>query len=150
MADEALQVQLLPRAEKLIHGGNMEMVLYVILRWVLNALVLMLLTHFFKGIEISTFYTALIVALALGIVNALIRPIFILLTLPINILTLGLFTLVINALMFWFVSTFIKGFTVTNFWSAFFGALLFSLFAILLNFIDQKTAPKSEGIGSKS
>lgn len=122
----------------------MEMFLYVILRWVLNALVLMLLTHFLKGIEISSFYIALIVALALGIVNALIRPIFILLTLPINILTLGLFTLIINAFLFWFVSTFIKGFTVTDFWSAFFGALLFSIFAILLNFIDQKTAPAGQ------
>ena len=120
------------------------MVLYVILRWLINALVLMLLTHILKGIEIQSFYTALITALALGIVNALIRPLVILLTLPVNILTLGLFTLVINAVLFWFVSTFIKGFNITDFWAAFWGALLFSIFAILLNFIDQKTASKHE------
>lgn len=120
------------------------MVLYVILRWLINALVLMLLANILRGIEISSFYTALITALALGIVNALIRPLVILLTLPVNILTLGFFTLVINAVLFWFVSTFIKGFNITDFWSAFWGALLFSIFAILLNFIDKKTAPTGQ------
>ena len=120
------------------------MVLYIILRWVINALVLMLLAHILKGIEVQSFYIALITALALGIVNALIRPLLILLTLPINILTLGLFTLVINGVLFWFVSTFIKGFNITDFWSAFWGALLFSVFAILLNFIDRKTAPTGQ------
>lgn len=120
------------------------MVLYVILRWLVNALVLMLLANILKGVEIESFYSALITALALGIVNALIRPLVILLTLPVNILTLGLFTLVINAFLFWFVSTFIKGFNIADPWSAFWGALLFSLFAILLNFIDKKTAPKHE------
>ena len=122
------------------------MVLYIILRWVINALVLMLLANILKGVEVQSFYIALITALALGIVNALIRPLLILLTLPINILTLGLFTLVINGVLFWFVSTFIKGFNITDFWSAFWGALLFSLFAILLNFIDRKTVPKNEKI----
>ena len=121
------------------------MVLYVILRWVINALVLMLLANILKGVEIQSFYTALVTALALGIVNALIRPLLILLTLPINILTLGLFTLVINGVLFWFVSTFIKGFNITDFWSAFWGALLFSVFAILLNFVDRKTASAGGG-----
>ena len=120
------------------------MVLYIILRWLVNALVLMLLANILRGVEIESFYAALITALTLGIVNALIRPLVILLTLPVNILTLGLFTLVINAILFWFVSTFIKGFNITDFWSAFWGALLFSLFAILLNFIDKKTASRHE------
>lgn len=120
------------------------MVLYVILRWLINALVLMLLANILRGVEVQSFYAALITALALGIVNALIRPLVILLTLPVNILTLGLFTLVINAFLFWFVSTFIKGFNITDFWSAFWGALLFSIFAILLNFIDKKTAQRHE------
>lgn len=118
------------------------MFLYVVLRWIVNALIIMLLAYFLRGVDVSNFYIALVVALMLGILNALIRPILIILTLPINILTLGLFTLVINGFLFWLVSTFISGFTVLDFWSAFFGALLFSLFSILLNFVDKKTAPK--------
>lgn len=107
--------------------------MYLILRWVLNALVLLGVAYFVPGIQVSGFYAALISALVLGLVNAVIRPLLILLTLPVNILTLGLFTLVINAFLFWFVSTVVKGFTVAGFWPAFWGALLFSLVSWLLS-----------------
>lgn len=96
----------------------------LLLRWVLNALALLLVTRIVPGVSVDGFYAALIVALVLGIVNALIRPILIFLTLPINMLTLGLFTLVLNALLFWFVSTLVKGFTVSGFAAAFWGALV--------------------------
>lgn len=96
----------------------------LLLRWVLNAIALLLVTRVVPGVTVDGFYAALIVALVLGIVNALIRPILIFLTLPINIVTLGLFTFVINALLFWFVSTFVKGFNVSGFVAAFWGALL--------------------------
>lgn len=96
----------------------------LIVRIVLNALALLGTAYLIPGIAVDSFVTALIVALVLGIVNALIRPLVILLTLPINILTLGLFTLVINALMFWLVSTFIPGFDVPGFTEAFLGALV--------------------------
>ncbi len=99
----------------------------LILRWVINAGVLLLLANYLPGITVSGWYTALITALVLGLVNALIKPLLIILTLPINILTLGLFTLVINALLFWFVGTFIQGFSVAGFWPAFWGALILSL-----------------------
>jgi len=75
------------------------------------------------GITVTNFYAALIAALVLGLVNALIKPVILVLTLPFNILTLGLFTLVINALLFWFASTVVKGFSVAGFWPAFWGAL---------------------------
>ena len=96
----------------------------LILRWLITALAVILAAYVVPGITVSGFYTALIVALVLGIMNALVRPILIFLTLPINILTLGLFTLVLNALLFWFVSTVVKGFEVAGFASAFWGALV--------------------------
>jgi putative membrane protein len=96
----------------------------LLLRWVLNAAALLLAAYVVPGITVSNFYTALVVALVLGIMNAIIRPILIFLTLPITLLTLGLFTLVINALLFWFVSSVVKGFEVAGFSAAFWGALL--------------------------
>lgn len=110
----------------------------IIVRWLLNALVLMGLTYIVPGVYFTNFYAALIAALALGIVNAVLKPILVILTLPINILTLGLFTLIINGLLFWLVSTFIKGFFITDFWSAFLAALVFSIFSIIINWFTKK------------
>lgn len=107
----------------------------LLLVWLINALSLVLIAYLFPGIEIGSFATALIVALVLGLINAVVRPIIILLTLPINILTLGLFTLVINGLLFWFVASFIEGFYIAGFWSAFFGALLFSIVSTLISYL---------------
>lgn len=113
------------------------MCLFAILRWFINAVLLIIITYLVPGVEITSFFTALVVALVLGLVNAVIRPLIIILTLPINILTLGLFTLIINALMFWLVSDIVKGFTITNFWSAFFAALIFAIFSMFLSFMDR-------------
>jgi putative membrane protein len=99
----------------------------LLLRWAMNAGALLLIANYVPGMGVSGFYAALVVILVLGLVNALIRPIVIFLTLPVNILTLGLFTFVINALMFWFVSTVVKGFEIEGFVPAFIGALLLTL-----------------------
>lgn len=99
----------------------------LLLRWLINAATLILLATYLPGISVSGWYSALIAALVLGLVNALIRPLIILLTLPVNILTLGLFTLIINALLFWFVASFVDGFAVAGFWPAFWGALIMSV-----------------------
>jgi putative membrane protein len=96
----------------------------LLLRWLIYAVAIMLLTYIVPGISVKNFYSALVAALILGLVNAVIRPLLILLTLPVNILTLGLFTLVINALMLWLVASIVKGFDVKNFVAAFFGALI--------------------------
>ena len=101
--------------------------MHLLFRWLINAAALMGLAYYFPGIYVSGFYAALITALVLGLVNAVIRPLFLLLTLPINILTLGLFTYVINAVLFWFVATVVKGFEVSGFWPAFWGALVLTL-----------------------
>ena len=103
----------------------------LIIRWIINALALMLVAYLFRSIEVDGFYIALVTALILGLINAFIRPFLLLITLPINILTLGLFTFVLNAILFWFVASFIDGFYVAGFWAAFFGALVFSIISTI-------------------
>jgi len=112
----------------------------LILRWLISAAALMLIAMYVPGIHMANFYSALIAALIFGLINALVRPIALLLTLPVNIITLGLFTLVINALMFWLASTIVKGFSVAGFWPAFWGALIMWLTAWLTNVILNKKA----------
>jgi len=113
--------------------------MYYLVRWIINALILMLLPYFVRGVSISNFYIALVAVLILALLNALIRPILLILTLPINILTLGLFTLVINGLLFYFVASFVRGFDISGFWPAFWAALIYSVFSMFLNyFVDDK------------
>lgn len=95
--------------------------------WIINALSLLALPYLFDSIRVDGFYTALIVALVLGLINAVVRPVLILLTLPLTIVTIGLFIFVINGLLFWFVASFVKGFVVAGFWPAVFGAIAYSL-----------------------
>jgi len=99
----------------------------ILLVWVINALSLLALPYLFSGIKVEGFYTAMIVALVLGLINAVARPILVILTLPLTVLTLGLFILVINGLLFWFVASFVDGFVVSGFWPAVFGAIAYSL-----------------------
>lgn len=105
----------------------------LILRWLINALALVIVANSIPGFAISSFYTALIVALVLGFVNATIRWVLVVLTLPINVLTLGLFSFVINALMILLVSTIVKGFDVVGFWPAFWAAILLWLISLVSN-----------------
>ena len=88
---------------------------YILFRWVINAVALIVVANVVPGFGVESFYNALIAALILGLVNALVRPLFFILTLPITILTLGLFTFVINAFMIWLVSTIVEGFVVEGF-----------------------------------
>ena len=99
----------------------------LILIWILNALALLAVANFVPGIHLDSFVDAMIAAFFLGLVNTLIRPLLLLLTLPVTLLTLGLFIFVINGLLFWFVASFVKGFVVAGFWPAVFGAIAYSL-----------------------
>jgi putative membrane protein len=105
---------------------------HILIVWILNALALLAVAYLMPSIQVASFGTALIAALVLGLVNALIRPLLVILTLPVTLLTLGLFLLVINGLLFWAVGNFVQGFTVTSFWSGFFGAILYSLISFVL------------------
>jgi putative membrane protein len=95
--------------------------------WLINAVSLLLVTHLMPGIVVHDLTTALVVALALGLVNAILRPVLLILTLPVNILTLGLFTLVVNGFCFWLVAEVIRGFYVAGFFAAIMGALVYSV-----------------------
>ena len=98
---------------------------FFLLRLLLNAFAVLAVAYLVPGVSVRSFGVAVLAALVLGIVNALVRPVLLILSLPINLLTLGLFTLVINALMFWLASSFVSGFFVQNFRAAFLGALVF-------------------------
>ena len=99
----------------------------ILVAWLINAIALFVLPYVFPWVTVDSMGAALIAALVLGLVNALIRPILFLLTLPVTILTLGLFILVINGLLFWWVGSFLEGFRVSGFWSGVFGAIVYSL-----------------------
>jgi putative membrane protein len=105
----------------------------VLLAWVINAVALLALPYVFSGIHVASFTNAMVAALVLGLINALIRPILILLTLPATILTLGLFIFVINGLLFWFVGSLDLGFTVDGFWTAVLGAVVYSVISWVLS-----------------
>lgn len=100
------------------------------LKWIGLALAMMFVGWVIPGITITNFIAALIAAAVIALVNVVIKPILVFLTLPINILTLGLFILVINALLFMFVAYLVPGLEVNGFWSAFFGAILLSILSI--------------------
>jgi len=102
------------------------------IRWLVLTLSILAAAYLFEGIEVSSFASAFFAAAVLGILNAFFRPILILLTLPINLLTLGLFTFVVNALMLMLTSSIISGFHVQGFWSAVFGSLVISVASWLL------------------
>jgi putative membrane protein len=105
----------------------------LLLVWLINALALIAVAYLMPNISVSGFGTALVAALVLGLVNAVVRPILVLLTLPATILTLGLFIFVLNGLLFWMVGSFIEGFHVAGFWAGVFGAIVFSLVSWLLS-----------------
>ena len=107
----------------------------LLIRWFINALALMLVACLYSGVQVNGIIEALIAALVLGLVNALIRPILVILTLPVTILTLGLFIFVINAFLFWFVAEIVKGFTVSGFMGALIGSLMFSVITIITSWL---------------
>lgn len=107
----------------------------LLVSWLINTLALLALPYLMHSVRVDSLATALIAALVLGLVNTLIRPIFVLLTLPVTVLTMGLFIFVINGLMFWAVASMVDGFHVGGFWSAVGGALLFSIISWALSAI---------------
>lgn len=105
----------------------------LILIWILNAVALLVVAYILPGITVASFGSALIAALVLGLLNALVKPVLVILTLPITVVTLGLFLLVLNALVFWFAGSILKGFQVNGFWWALIGAIVYSIVSGLLS-----------------
>jgi len=104
----------------------------ILINLLVTSATLILVTYIVPGIHIDSFLTAFVAALVLGFLNVLVRPILIILTLPVTILTLGIFIFIINASLFLFVASFVDGFVVESFWSALFGSLLTSIISSLL------------------
>ena len=109
--------------------------LTMLLKWLGLGLSVLFIGWVIPGISIASFATALIAAAVIALVNVFIKPILILLTLPINILTLGLFVLVINAVLFMFVAYLVPGVEVDGFWSAFWGALLLTILSLGISWL---------------
>ena len=105
----------------------------LLLIWLINAAALFALPFLMSSVTVTNVGAALVAALVLGLVNTLVRPILVLLTLPVTFLSLGLFLLVINALLFWAVAHFVDGFEVGGFWSAFIAAILYSIISWALS-----------------
>ncbi len=101
--------------------------------WIVNALALLVLPYVVPSVQVASFGTALMVALVLGLINAVLRPLLILLTLPVTLLTMGLFIFVINALLFQLAGNLVDGFSVGGFWPALFGSIVYSLISWALN-----------------
>ena len=105
----------------------------LIVRWLLLAAALLLVAHLYPGVTVASFGAALIAAFVIGLLNTLVRPLLVLLTLPVTLLTLGLFLFVINALMFWWAGSMLDGFKVPTFGAALIGSLIYSLCGIVID-----------------
>lgn len=109
--------------------------LSLLARWILNAAALLLVAWLYPGVTVEGFFAAAVAALVLGLVNAVVRPILILLTLPVTLLTLGLFLFVINALLFWLAAEIVPGFRVTGFMAALLGSILYSVITLVTSWL---------------
>jgi putative membrane protein len=109
--------------------------MFLVIKWLIMVLAIAISSYLVPGVAIAGFWSALWLALFLGVVNILIKPILILVTLPINILTLGLFTFVINALMILLAASVIKGFSVSGFWVAMLFSIVLSIISYFLNIL---------------
>ena len=115
----------------------------LVIRWLISAVSLLVVSHVVPGFHVQSFMYALLAALFLGILNAVVRPVLIILTLPLTIFTLGLFLLIINGFMLWLLSGMIKGIYIESFGSAFLGALILKWHRVAGQLHDQRTGSGS-------
>ena len=110
----------------------------LLVKWSLSAVALMFLTYLLPGIMVKSFGSALLAAAVIALLNSIVRPILIVLTLPVTVVTLGLFLLVINAWMFWLAGSMLSGFEVSSFWWALAGAIVYSLLSMVVDMAMQQ------------
>jgi putative membrane protein len=116
----------------------------LIVRWFLLAAALLLVANLYPGVKVSSFGSALVAALVLGLLNTLVRPLLVLLTLPVTLITLGLFLFVINALMFWSAAGVLSGFNVTGFGAALIGSVIYSLCGMVIDIAMERLFGRTE------
>lgn len=117
--------------------------LRLLLHWILNAVALLVVAHFVEGFDVSSFVSALIAVVVIGLLNATLGLLLKIITLPLGILTFGIFFLVVNAVILWFSSKFVPGFAVTTFKAAFLGALALAVIHLLFGFVGKAMKSKS-------
>jgi putative membrane protein len=104
----------------------------IIIKWLLSAVALLAVAYLYSGVQVASFGSALIAAAVIGLLNMVVRPVLVVLTLPVTIVTLGLFLFVINALLFWAASGLLSGFQVNGFVAALIGSLIYSLLGLVI------------------
>ena len=104
----------------------------IIIKWLLSAVALLAVAYLYSGVQVNSFGSALIAAAVIGLLNMVMRPVLVVLTLPVTIVTLGLFLFVINALLFWAASGLLGGFQVSGFVAALIGSLIYSLLGLVI------------------
>lgn len=114
----------------------------ILVKWLLSAGALLLVTYLYSGVQVQSFTSAMIAALVIGLLNTIIRPILVVLTLPVTIITVGLFLFVVNGLMFWMASGMLGGFHVTGFGAAMLGALIYSVLGLAVDALVTRLFPQ--------
>lgn len=115
----------------------------LIFKWLLSAAALLLVAHVYTGVEVKSFTAALIAAFVIGLFNTIVRPVLVVLTLPVTVITLGLFLFIINALMFWAAASVLDGFHVRGFTAALLGSLIYSVLGIVIESALERLLPKN-------
>ena len=113
----------------------------LILHWLLNAAALLCVAYLYQGVRVGSFGAALLAAFVIGLFNMVLRPVLVLLTLPVTLVTLGLFLFVINALMFWSAAGVLDGFKVQGFGAALVGSLIYSVFGVVIDSAVERLFP---------
>lgn len=116
--------------------------LKLIVRWLLGASALLFVAYIYSGVQVTSFLSAMIAALVIGLLNAVLRPVLVVLTLPVTVVTLGLFLFIINALMFWAAAGVLEGFFVRGFLAALVGSLLYSALGVVIDSALERLFPK--------
>jgi putative membrane protein len=114
----------------------------LLVKWLLSATALLAVAHLYSGVTLHSFAAALLAAFVIGLFNIFLRPLLIILTLPVTVLTLGLFLFVINALLFWAAASVLDGFQVRDFTAALLGSLLYSLFGLIIDSALERLFPQ--------
>ncbi len=114
----------------------------LIIRWLLSAVALLAVAHLYSGVAVTSFTAALVAAFVIGLLNTVVRPILVVLTLPITVVTLGLFLFVINAFMFWAAGSLLPGFEVRGFGAALLGSLIYSVLGMVIDLALESLFPK--------
>ena len=119
-------------------GGWYSGAMKLLTKWLLSALALLAVAYLYSGVVVTGFTGALIAAAVLGLLNIVLRPLLVLLTLPVTLVTLGLFLFIVNALMFWAAASLVSGLSVTGFGAALIGSLIYSVLQLAIDFVLER------------